>query len=48
VLSTPADIDTAASRARVFPVSAQQTVTSLSSVDAAVINNNSRWTPGRG
>lgn len=40
VLSTPADVDTAASRVTVVPVDAQQTVTSLSSVDAAVVNNN--------
>lgn len=40
VLSTPAEIDTAASRVRVVPVDARQTVTSLPSVDAAVINNN--------
>lgn len=40
VLSTPADIDKAASKVTVIPVDAQQTVTSLSSVDAAIINNN--------
>jgi D-methionine transport system substrate-binding protein len=40
VLSTPADIDTAASKVTVVPVDAQQTVTSLSSVDAAIVNNN--------
>lgn len=40
VLSTPADVDTAASKVTVVPVDAQQTVTSLSSVDAAVVNNN--------
>ncbi len=39
VLSTPADVDTAASRVSVVPISAQQTVTSLPSVAAAVINN---------
>ena len=40
VLSTPADIDSSASRVTVTPVDAKQTVTSLPSVDAAVINNN--------
>jgi D-methionine transport system substrate-binding protein len=40
VLSTPADIDKAASKVTVTPVDAKQTVTSLPSVDAAVINNN--------
>ncbi len=40
VLSTPAEIDAAASKVTVVPVDAQQTVTSLSSVDAAVVNNN--------
>ena len=39
-LSTPADIDTAASKVSVTPVDAAQTVASLPSVDAAVINNN--------
>lgn len=38
-LSTPADVDPAGSRVRVVPISAQQTVTSLPSVAAAVINN---------
>lgn len=38
-LSIPADIDTTASRVTVVPVAAQQTVTSLPSVAAAVINN---------
>ena len=40
VLSTPADIDTTASKVTVTPVDAKQTVTALPSVDAAVINNN--------
>jgi D-methionine transport system substrate-binding protein len=40
VLSTPADIDKAASKVSVTPVDAQQTVTALPSVDGAVINNN--------
>lgn len=40
VLSTPADIDSGASKVTVIPVDAQQTVTSLSSVDAAIVNNN--------
>ncbi|GHB72125.1 putative ABC-type transporter, periplasmic component [Streptomyces viridiviolaceus] len=40
VLSTPADVDTAASKVTVTPVDASQTVASLPSVDAAVINNN--------
>ena len=40
VLSTPADIDTSASKVTVAPVDAKQTVTSLPSADAAVINNN--------
>lgn len=39
VLSTPADIETADSRVQVVPIAAQQTVTSLPSVAAAVINN---------
>lgn len=38
-LSTPADIEAAGTRVRVVPISAQQTVTSLPSVAAAVINN---------
>lgn len=38
-LSTPADVETAGTRVRVVPISAQQTVTSLPSVAAAVINN---------
>ena len=37
---TPADIDTSASKVTVAPVDAKQTVTSLPSADAAVINNN--------
>ncbi|MET8507466.1 MetQ/NlpA family ABC transporter substrate-binding protein [Streptomyces sp. NPDC004787] len=40
VLATPADVDTAASKVVVTPVDAAQTVASLPSVDAAVINNN--------
>ncbi|MFH8838303.1 MetQ/NlpA family ABC transporter substrate-binding protein [Streptomyces sp. NPDC017868] len=40
VLATPADVDTAASKVAVTPVDASQTVASLPSVDAAVINNN--------
>lgn len=40
VLSTPAEIDTAASKVSVTPVDAAQTVASLPSVDAAIINNN--------
>lgn len=39
-LSTPADIDRAASKVTVQPVDAAQTVASLPSVDGAVINNN--------
>lgn len=39
-LSTPADIDTAASKVKVTPVDAAQTVSSLSSVDGAIVNNN--------
>jgi D-methionine transport system substrate-binding protein len=38
-LSTPADVDITGTRVRVTPISAQQTVTSLPSVAAAVINN---------
>jgi D-methionine transport system substrate-binding protein len=40
VLSTPAEIDTSASKVTVAPVDAKQTVTSLPSADAAVIDNN--------
>ncbi|WP_446664995.1 MetQ/NlpA family ABC transporter substrate-binding protein [Flexivirga sp. B27] len=40
ILSTPAEIDKGASKVRVTPVDASQTVTSLSSVDGAVINND--------
>ncbi|MDA3627316.1 MetQ/NlpA family ABC transporter substrate-binding protein [Saccharopolyspora sp. WRP15-2] len=40
VLSTPADVDTAASKVSVVPVDAAQTVASLPSVDGAVVNNN--------
>lgn len=39
ILSTPADIETSGTRVRVVAISAQQTVTSLPSVAAAVINN---------
>ncbi|CAG7572132.1 D-methionine transport system substrate-binding protein [Barrientosiimonas humi] len=39
-LSTPADIDRAASKVTVQPVDAAQTVASLPSVDGAVVNNN--------
>ena len=39
-LSTPADIDKAASKVTVVPVDAAQTVASLPSVDGAIINNN--------
>ncbi|WP_208300542.1 MetQ/NlpA family ABC transporter substrate-binding protein [Mycobacterium sp. DL592] len=38
-VSTPADVLPAGTRVRVVPISAQQTVTSLPSVAAAVINN---------
>lgn len=38
--STPADVDTAASKVKITPVAAAQTATSLSSVDGAVVNNN--------
>lgn len=37
--STPADVEAQGTRVRVIPISAQQTVTSLPSVAAAVINN---------
>ncbi|OZM71632.1 methionine ABC transporter substrate-binding protein [Amycolatopsis antarctica] len=40
VLSTPAEIDTAASKVGVTPVEAAQTAASLDSVDASVVNNN--------
>ncbi|SFJ42934.1 D-methionine transport system substrate-binding protein [Amycolatopsis sacchari] len=40
VLSTPAEIDQAASKVTVTPVDASQTVAALPSVDAAVVNNN--------
>ncbi|SDZ31669.1 D-methionine transport system substrate-binding protein [Saccharopolyspora shandongensis] len=40
VLATPADIDAAASKVTVTAVDAAQTVASLPSVDAAIINNN--------
>lgn len=39
-LSTPADVDTAASKVKVTPVDAAQTVASLKSVDGAIVNNN--------
>ncbi|AKU17897.1 MetQ/NlpA family ABC transporter substrate-binding protein [Luteipulveratus mongoliensis] len=39
-LSTPADVDASASKVTVAPVDAAQTVASLPSVDASVINNN--------
>ncbi|WP_263120601.1 MetQ/NlpA family ABC transporter substrate-binding protein [Cellulomonas sp. RIT-PI-Y] len=39
-LSTPAEIDTDASRVEVVPVDANQTSVQLRSLDAAVINNN--------
>ncbi|MCA1228825.1 MetQ/NlpA family ABC transporter substrate-binding protein [Saccharopolyspora sp. 6M] len=39
-LSTVAEIDAAASKVRVLPVDAAQTVASLPSADAAVVNNN--------
>ncbi|GAB3579670.1 MetQ/NlpA family ABC transporter substrate-binding protein [Amycolatopsis endophytica] len=40
VLSTPAEIDQAASKVTVTPVDASQTVAALPSVDAAIVNNN--------
>ncbi|ALG11813.1 MetQ/NlpA family ABC transporter substrate-binding protein [Kibdelosporangium phytohabitans] len=40
VLSTPAEIDKAASKVTVTPVDAAQTVASLPSVDGSVVNNN--------
>ncbi|ONI75023.1 methionine ABC transporter substrate-binding protein [Actinosynnema sp. ALI-1.44] len=40
VLSTPAEIDKAASKVNVTPVDAAQTVASLPSVDGSVVNNN--------
>ncbi|GAA5165586.1 MetQ/NlpA family ABC transporter substrate-binding protein [Pseudonocardia eucalypti] len=39
-LSTPADVDTAASKVTVIPVDAAQTAANLPSVDGAVVNNN--------
>jgi D-methionine transport system substrate-binding protein len=39
-LSTPAEIDTAASRVTVVPVDANQTAVQLQSLDGAIINNN--------
>lgn len=39
-LSTPAEIDAAASRVEVVPVDANQTAVQLRSLDAAVVNNN--------
>lgn len=38
-ISTPADVEPQGSRVKVVPISAQQTVTSMPSVAAAVINN---------
>ncbi|RBM21750.1 methionine ABC transporter substrate-binding protein [Prauserella sp. PE36] len=40
VLSTPAEIDAAASKVTVTPVDAAQTVAALPSVDASIVNNN--------
>lgn len=40
VLSTPAEIDQAASKVTVTPVDASQTVAALPSVDGAIVNNN--------
>nr|WP_042197318.1 MetQ/NlpA family ABC transporter substrate-binding protein [Kibdelosporangium sp. MJ126-NF4]CEL22882.1 Methionine ABC transporter substrate-binding protein [Kibdelosporangium sp. MJ126-NF4]CTQ90022.1 Methionine ABC transporter substrate-binding protein [Kibdelosporangium sp. MJ126-NF4] len=40
VLSTPAEVDKAASKVTVTPVDAAQTVASLPSVDGSVVNNN--------
>lgn len=40
IVSTPADIDKASSKVTVTPVDASQTVTSLSSVDGSVVNND--------
>jgi D-methionine transport system substrate-binding protein len=39
-LSTPSDIDPAASKVQVLPVDAAQTAANLAGVDAAVVNNN--------
>ncbi|MCE0765429.1 MetQ/NlpA family ABC transporter substrate-binding protein [Pseudonocardia kujensis] len=39
-LSTPNDVDTAASKVTVLPVDAAQTAANLGGVDAAVVNNN--------
>ncbi|MFC4945240.1 MetQ/NlpA family ABC transporter substrate-binding protein [Pseudonocardia sp. GCM10023141] len=39
-VSTPNDIDTAASKVTVVPVDAAQTATNLAGVDAAIVNNN--------
>lgn len=39
-LSTPADIDAAASKVKVTPVDAAQTVAALPSVDGSIVNNN--------
>ncbi|SDH66191.1 MetQ/NlpA family ABC transporter substrate-binding protein [Pseudonocardia oroxyli] len=39
-LSTPNDVDTAASRVQVLPVDAAQTAANLNGVDAAIVNNN--------
>lgn len=40
ILATPADIVKSESKVKVTPVDASQTVTSLSSVDGSVVNNN--------
>ncbi|WP_028936093.1 MetQ/NlpA family ABC transporter substrate-binding protein [Pseudonocardia spinosispora] len=39
-LSTPGDVDTAASKVTVVPVDAAQTAANLQGVDAAIVNNN--------
>ncbi|WP_108250164.1 MetQ/NlpA family ABC transporter substrate-binding protein [Planctomonas deserti] len=39
-LSTPADIDTTASKVTVTPVDAAQTILAMDSVDASIVNNN--------
>ncbi len=39
-LSTPAEIDTAASRVSVVPVDANQTAIQLQDLDGAIVNNN--------
>ncbi|MCT1458409.1 MetQ/NlpA family ABC transporter substrate-binding protein [Aestuariimicrobium sp. p3-SID1156] len=40
VIAAEEDIDTAASKVKVSPMDAQQTVTALSSIDGAVVNND--------